>query len=143
MDQAGARRTGIQVVPVLGEVAAGRPIEACRAEDAVTVPAGLWSGRVFALRVRGTSMLEAGIHDGDFLIVEPRDEVPNGRTAIVELDGAVTVKRLVRDDGGRVLLRPANSEMAPVRVAGETVRVIGVVVGVLRRYGRRAAGSQR
>jgi len=125
-------------VVLLGEVAAGAPFQAFPVESAIELPAGLWNGRkVFALRVRGTSMLDEGIHDGDYLIVEPRETVENGQTVVADVDGAVTVKRLFREPGGRIRLQPANDEMLPLVVPASRVRIVGGVVGVFRRQGPR------
>lgn len=142
------RRVGVaegdgMAVPLLGTVAAGAPLQAFAVEDVLTVPPGLWTGRkVFALRVRGTSMMEEGIHDGDYLIVEPRETAQNGQTVVAEVDGGVTVKRLFREPSGRIRLQPANREMLPLVVNAERVRVVGVVVGVLRRHGFRPAARR-
>ena len=123
-------------IPLLGEVAAGRPLEMFSVEDSLDVPESMWKGRkVFALRVRGQSMIDAGIHDGDYLIVEPCETADDGRTVVAEIDGHVTVKKLFREADGQVRLQPANSEMLPLRVRADGVRLRGVVVGVLRKYG--------
>lgn len=123
-------------IPLLGEVAAGKPLEMFSVEESLDVPESLWHGRkVFALRVRGQSMVDAGIRDGDYLIVEPGQTADNGRTVVAEIDGHVTVKKLYRSPGGQVRLQPANPEMLPLIVSGDQVRVRGVVVGVLRKYG--------
>lgn len=135
---------GTMRIALLGEVAAGRPLQACPVEETVDVPRSLWKGRrVFALRVRGASMIEAGIHDGDYLIVEPCDDADDGRTVVAEVDGCVTVKKLYREAGGRVRLQPANAQMLPLIVRGEAVRVIGAVVGILRKYGFAPAKDER
>jgi hypothetical protein len=123
-------------IPLLGEVAAGKPLEMFSVEDSLDVPESLWHGRkVFALRVRGQSMIDAGIRDGDYLIVEPCETADNGRTVVAEIDGHVTVKKLFRSQGGQVRLQPANPELLPLIVSGDQVRIRGVVVGVLRKYG--------
>src|SRR5215470_11050499 len=123
-------------IPLLGEVAAGKPLEMFSVEDSLDVPESLWRGRkVFALRVRGQSMVDAGIRDGDYLIVEPCDTADDGRTVVAEIDGHVTVKKLFRSPGGQVRLQPANPEMLPLIISGDQVRIRGVVVGVLRKYG--------
>src|SRR5439155_9928583 len=114
-----------------------------RLHGVIELPPGLWNGRrVFALRVRGTSMIDEGIRDGDYLIVEPHETATStqmvGQMVVAEVDGGVTVKRLVREKGGRIRLQPANPEMLALVVPAEHVRVIGAVVGVFRRHGFRA-----
>jgi repressor LexA len=127
---------GTVQIPLLGDVAAGQPLEVYSVEERLDVPESLWQGRkVFALRVRGQSMVEAGIRDGDYLIVEPADDAADGRTVVAEVDGEVTVKKVYREAGGAVRLQPANPDMLPLIVRGESVRIRGVVVGVLRKYG--------
>ena len=126
-------------VPLLGTVAAGLPFHAFPVEGTLELPAGLWGGRtVFALRARGSSMIDEGIRDGDYLIVEPRATAEVGQTVVAEVDGGVTVKRLAREKDGRLRLQPANPDMLPLVVAPERVRIVGVVVGVFRRQGFRA-----
>jgi len=127
---------GTVSIPLLGDVAAGTPLEMFSVEESLDVPESLWHGRkVFALRVRGQSMIDAGIRDGDYLIVEPCETADNGRTVVAEIDGHVTVKKLFRSPGGQVRLQPANPEMLPLIVSGDQVRIRGVIVGVLRKYG--------
>lgn len=136
---------GSMRIPLLGTVAAGEPIEMFTVEDAIEAPHGLWSGRkVFALRVRGKSMIEAGIQDGDYLIVEPCSIADDGRTVVAEIDGEVTVKKLYRESDGRIRLQPANPSMLPFIVRADRVKVRGAVVGILRKYGfvRRRAASE-
>jgi hypothetical protein len=129
-------------VPLLGEVAAGQPLEMFSVEESLDVPESLWNGRkVFALRVRGQSMVDAGIRDGDYLIVEPCQTADDGRTVVAEVDGHVTVKKLFRAPDGEIRLQPANPEMLPLVVRAEDVRVRGVVVGVLRKYGFNPANT--
>jgi len=123
-------------IPLLGVVAAGEPYQAFALEETLNVPTTLWGGKqVFALRVRGSSMIDEGIHNGDYLIVEPRTTADNGQTVVAEIDGAVTVKKLFRAADGEIRLQPANPEMLPLIVRGTHVRVIGIVVGVLRKFG--------
>lgn len=123
-------------IPLLGVVAAGEPYEACPLDETLSVPTTLWSGKqVFALRVRGHSMIDEGIHHGDYLIVEPRSTAENGQTVVAEIDGCVTVKRYHRDASGEVRLQPANPEMLPLIIRGENIRIIGIVAGVLRKMG--------
>ena len=105
-------------IPLLGTVAAGLPFQAFPVEGTLELPAGLWGGRtVFALRARGSSMIDEGIRDGDYLIVEPRETAEVGQTVVAEVDGGVTVKRLCRETDGRLRLQPANPDMLPLVVA--------------------------
>ncbi|MFI5395295.1 MAG: transcriptional repressor LexA [Candidatus Binatia bacterium] len=123
-------------IPLLGVVAAGEPYAACVLEETLNVPTTLWGGkRVFALRVRGHSMIDEGIHNGDYLIVEPRPTAENGQTVVAEIDGCVTVKKYYREADGQVRLQPANPEMLPLIINGGNARVIGVVAGILRKFG--------
>lgn len=123
-------------IPLLGVVAAGQPYQAFAVEDTLAVPKTLWAGKpVFALRVRGSSMIDEGIHNGDYLIVEPRVTADNGQTVVAEIDGAVTVKKYFREADGQVRLQPANPDLLPLTVRGNHVRIIGVVAGVLRKFG--------
>jgi hypothetical protein len=131
-------------VPLLGTVAAGLPFHAFPVEGELELPPGMWNGRrVFALRVRGASMADEGIRDGDYLIVESRETAEAGQTVVAEVDGGVTVKRLFKEADGRLRLQPANAEMLPLVVPAERVRIVGAVVGVLRRHGFRAAPAPR
>jgi len=131
-------------IPLLGAVAAGVPFRAFPVEEVLELPAGLWNGRrVFALRVRGSSMIDEGIHDGDYLIVEPRETADSGQMVVAEVDGGVTVKRLFTEKDGQIRLQPANPEMLPLVVAATRVRVVGAVVGVFRRQGFRPPATRR
>ena len=131
-------------IPLLGTVAAGVPFHAFPVEGTLELPAALWGGRtVFALRARGSSMIDEGIRDGDYLIVEPRETADVGQTVVAEVDGGVTVKRLCRENDGRLRLQPANPNMLPLVVAAERVRIAGVVVGVFRRQGFRTSAPAR
>jgi repressor LexA len=123
-------------IPLLGVVAAGEPYQAFPIEETLSVPTTLWGGKqVFALRVRGNSMIDEGIHSGDYIIVEPRQTADNGQTVVAEIDGGVTVKKYHREADGSIRLEPANPEMLPLVVRGEHVRIIGIVAGVLRKFG--------
>lgn len=128
---------GVVGVPVLGRIAAGVPLlaeenyEGTLRVDASMMPPG---GNVFALVVRGESMIEDGIHDGDYLFVRQKNECRNGDIAVVMVEGDATVKRVFRE-GDRLRLQPANSAMEPIFVdsAAGDVAVIGVAVGVFRK----------
>ncbi|MBD3221789.1 transcriptional repressor LexA [bacterium] len=122
-------------IPLLGSVAAGLPIEALPDAEEVTVPEH-WLGRrrTYALRVRGDSMIDEQIRDGDVVVVEEREVARNGETVIALIDREnATVKQYQRR-GAIIRLIPANPTMEPFEYTEERVRVQGVVVGVLRRF---------
>ncbi len=124
-------------LPLLGAVAAGLPIEAMESGESIAVPDTLVtrSGNHYVLRVRGNSMIDEQIRDGDFVVVNDRPRVDNGETVIALIDGtAATVKKFYRERDGRVRLQPANDTMAPIYVNENDIRIQGVVVGVMRRY---------
>ena len=124
---------GIRMLPLLGRIAAGAPTLAEQhVEDEIAVPEMLTaSGDNFLLRVRGESMIDAGILDGDFVVIRRQAECADGEIVAALVDGEeATVKRL-RHDGGRVRLDPANQALRPFYP--EQVEVLGKVVGVFRR----------
>jgi repressor LexA len=124
-------------LPLLGAVAAGMPIEALEDQETVTVPDMLVgrSGRHYVLRVRGMSMVDEQIRDGDFVVVNERQRADNGETVIALIDGSgATVKKYYRERDGRIRLQPANEHLQPMYVNEDNLRIQGVVVGVLRRY---------
>jgi repressor LexA len=121
-------------IPLLGRVAAGVPIEAVEAPETITLPEEmLGRGETFALRVRGDSMIDDGILDGDIIVVESRADADDGATVVALVRGEATVKKLQRDKG-RVRLVPANSRVAPIVARAHDVEIRGVVIAVLRRY---------
>ena len=122
-------------LPLLGYVAAGAPIEAVSNAETIAVPEEL-VGRsdTYVLRVRGNSMIDEQICDGDFVIVEDRKTAQNGETVVALLSGSdVTLKKLYRENG-RVRLQPANPTLQPIFVDPDQLQVQGVVVGVMRKY---------
>ncbi len=122
-------------LPLLGTVAAGVPIEAVVSSETVGVPEDLVGRRdAYALRVRGNSMIDEQIRDGDIVVVEDRKTARNGEMVIALLNGTeVTLKKFYLA-GGQVRLQPANPKVEPLVVDADQVQVQGVVVGVLRRY---------
>ena len=130
-------RTGQRAIelPLLGYVAAGVPIEAVATSETIAVPEDLVGRRdTYVLRVRGNSMIDEQICDGDFVIVEDRKTAQNGETVVALLGGSdVTLKKLYRENG-RIRLQPANPAMQPIFIDAEQVQVQGVVVGVMRKY---------
>jgi len=124
-------------LPLLGNVAAGVPIEAITNQESLTVPDSFVgrAGSHYVLRVRGDSMIDEQIRDGDFVVVNERQRADNGETVIALLNGnSATVKKYYRERDGRIRLQPANEAMAPIIVDADDVAIQGVVVGVLRRY---------
>jgi repressor LexA len=123
-------------LPLLGRVAAGAPIEAVQASETLFVPEDLVGRReTYVLQVKGDSMIDEQIRDGDYVIVENRKNARDGEMVIALLDEErATLKKLFREKGGRVRLQPANARMKPILVDGASLRIQGVVIGVLRKY---------
>lgn len=121
-------------IPFVGIVAAGTPVEAVEIPEMVEIPENLLGkGTNIALKVRGDSMIEDGIRDGDTLIVTKGIQVENGWTVVAMINDEATVKRYYRRED-MVELRPANKAMAPILVKASEVDLVGVVVGLVRLY---------
>lgn len=122
-------------IPLMGEVVAGLPIEAIETPDTVEVPRTMIGAKeTFVLKVRGDSMIDDGIRNGDLIIVEKRRTAEPGQTVVALVDGAeATIKRFY-PEGDMVLLQPANATMAPLRYPAGRVILQGVVIGLMRRY---------
>jgi repressor LexA len=123
-------------LPLLGSVAAGLPIEAIREEDTVSVPHDMVrSGNNYVLRVKGNSMVDEQIRDGDYIIVNSRQTADNGEMVVALVGGdSATVKKFYRERDGRIRLQPANPTMQPMFFQPEEVQIQGIVVGVIRKY---------
>ncbi len=122
-------------LPLLGRVAAGVPIEAIADDATVEVPEDFVRGREnFVLRVKGDSMIEDQICDGDLVVVERRETARAGETVVALVGGhEATVKRFY-PEGRNIRLQPANSTMEPIIVPADECEIQGVVVGLLRKY---------
>ena len=124
-------------VPLLGAVAAGQPIEAILTHDTVSVPRGMTSngGRTFALRVRGDSMIEENIQDGDIIIVASQQTAENGQMVVALIDGNyTTVKKFYREPEF-IRLQPANTQFKPIFIkTPERIQIQGIVCGLIRKY---------
>jgi len=124
-------------VPILGFIAAGAPIEPYTDPNAtMSIPQAFMNSqkRVFVLQVRGESMIEEQIRDGDYVVVEQSDNARDGDIVVALLDnGMATLKRFFKETT-RIRLEPANAKMSPIFV--KNVRIQGKVVGLIRRYGR-------
>lgn len=138
------RVTGIEVdhessalfsiaVPLMGAIQAGKPIEAIRTAETLEIPRDMMAKNVFALKVRGESMMDAGILDGDYVVVEPCTNPKNGDivVALIQKDN-VTLKRFFREKD-HIRLQPANKKFQPIRVKKVTIQ--GRVKGVIRKFG--------
>jgi repressor LexA len=120
-------------LPLLGRVSAGQPLEAIEDPEWVAVPERLTQRAQFALRVRGDSMTEDQIEDGDLILIAPWARAANGEIVVALIDGEdATVKRLYRERDGLIRLQPANDAVAPLRLAPARVAILGVVTAVLR-----------
>ncbi|MFQ5704264.1 MAG: transcriptional repressor LexA [Gemmatimonadales bacterium] len=124
-------------LPLLGQVAAGAPIEAIPTPETIAVPEGLVPprGSAYVLRVNGDSMIDEHIEDGDYVVVNSRQSANNGEMVVALIDGtSATVKRYYREAGGWIRLQPSNDRVTPIRAHEEDVLIQGVVVGVIRKY---------
>jgi repressor LexA len=122
-------------LPLSGRIAAGRPLEAVEENETISLADFARGQNTFVLQVKGESMREDHIIDGDFIVVE-QTQVANSGEIVVALVGEdeATVKRFYRETGGKIRLQPANAQMAPIVVPAGDVRIQGRVVGVLRKY---------
>ena len=122
-------------LPLLGRIAAGRPIEALPQPEQIQVPSYLRTDKpCYVLQVAGDSMREAGILDGDYVVIEQRDHARNGEIVVALVRGEeVTLKRILQEPG-RTMLYPENSAMEAMEFHPDEVQVQGVVVGQMRSY---------
>lgn len=131
----GAAQEPAALLPLLGRIAAGRPIEAIPQPEQIEVPSHLRTSRpCYVLQVAGDSLCEAGILDGDYVVIEQRDHARNGEIVVALAQGEeVTLKRILQEPG-RVLLCPENSAMQPMAYHPDEVQIQGVLVGQMRAY---------
>ncbi|PYT16773.1 MAG: repressor LexA [Acidobacteria bacterium] len=130
-----ARRGSAVDVPLLGRIAAGHPIEAIADERVVPLSREFVAqGRTYVLEVKGDSMVQEQILDGDYVVVEDRRTPKLGEVVVALIDGREATLKTFRRDRGRVRLQPANPSMEPIIVRPESLQIQGVVRGVLRRY---------
>ncbi len=123
------------VLPLLGYIAAGQPVETVTDVEEISVPESFLTRRKnYVLRVRGDSMIDEHIQDGDYVVIEQREEARNGETVIALIDGeSSTLKKFYRE-GNKIRLQPANPDLAPLYVDEAQLQIQGVVVGVMRKY---------
>ncbi|MBS1991625.1 MAG: transcriptional repressor LexA [Cyanobacteria bacterium SZAS LIN-2] len=119
-------------IPMVGAIAAGMPIDAIETSDYLSVDTQ-YANNCFALKVKGESMIEDGIYDGDFVIVKPNPSPLNGEVVVALVDGSATLKRFFKENGG-FRLQPANSEMQPIFVGpDDDLSIQGTVVALFRK----------
>ena len=122
-------------LPLLGRIAAGRPVEAFANREALSLQEFVGNRNVYVLQVKGDSMIEDHICDGDYVVVESTSGADNGDTVVALVQGnEATLKRFYRERDGRLRLQPANSSMAPIFMEQGELEIQGRVIGVLRKY---------
>lgn len=121
-------------IPLLGTITAGNPIERVEHYERVSVPAHMVRRNTYALKVRGHSMIDDNIEDGDIIIVEKRETAENGQSVVALIKGEeVTLKKFYIEADG-IRLQPANPEMQPIMLKNSELQVLGIVAGVIRNY---------
>jgi repressor LexA len=122
-------------LPLLGRIAAGAPVEAIAGQDTIAFADFIGKGDTFALQVRGESMIEDHICDGDYVLVEKVADAKNGDIVVALVGGAeATLKRFYRESAERIRLQPANAAMEPIYVHPSELEIQGRVISVLRKY---------
>jgi len=131
-----ANPPAVKSLPLFGYIAAGLPIEAVSTPETLQIPEYFLPrrGSYYVLRVKGESMIEEHIQDGDYVVVESREAAAPGDTVVALIDDEnVTLKKFF-PEGSQVRLQPANESLAPIIVEGSRVKIQGVVVSVMRKY---------
>lgn len=121
-------------IPLSGMIDAGKPIEAIRTNETIDIPRDMMGKKTFALRVRGESMIEDGILDGDYVIIEQTNSPRNGDIVVALVDNANATLKRFYDEKGQIRLQPANSSMKPMRFAKKRITIQGKVRGVIRKF---------
>ena len=119
-------------IPLLGYITAGLPVEIPEEQETIKVPSGMVRKNSYALRVRGNSMIDDQIQDGDIVIIEKRESAENGQSIVAMINNEkVTLKRFYYDKEG-VRLQPANPDMEPIYLRHDQLQILGIVTGVVR-----------
>ena len=119
-------------IPLLGWVAAGQPVDLFEQHESISVPANMVRKDTYALRVRGDSMIDDNIEDGDVIVVEKRATAENGQSVVAMINGeTVTLKKFYIEKDG-VRLQPANPSMNPIYLKNGDIQILGIVMGVIR-----------
>ena len=122
-------------LPLYGKIAAGRPIEAIAHPESIEVPPALRTANdCYVLEVKGDSMVDEGILDGDWVVIEHREQARNGEIVVALVEGEEATLKRFELQHGQVMLHPANHAMAPLVYPADQVQIQGVLVGQMRRY---------
>ena len=121
-------------LPLMGRIAAGRPVEALETPQTISLQDFTRSRDVFVLEVRGDSMIDEHIMDGDYILVEKTQVARNGEIVVALVDGMESTLKRIYKEGEKVRLQPSNAAMPPIVVASSSVQIQGRVIGVLRKY---------
>jgi len=125
---------GMVDIDLLGTVTAGQPMDLFEYKESVSVPASMVRKSSYALRVRGNSMIDDNIEDGDIIVVEKRDSAENGQSVVAMINGdSVTLKKFYIEKDG-IRLQPANPDLQPIYIKNEELQILGIVIGVIRRH---------
>lgn len=119
-------------IPLLGWVAAGQPVDLFEQQEKISVPVNMVRKDTYALRVRGDSMIDDNIEDGDIIVVEKRATAENGQSVVAMINGeTVTLKKFYIEKDG-VRLQPANQNLEPIYLKNSDIQILGIVMGVIR-----------
>jgi repressor LexA len=122
------------VLPLVGRIAAGQPIEAVENPETISLADFVRSKEVFVLEVRGSSMQDEAILDGDYVLVEKTKVAHNGDIVVALVEGTDATLKRIYHDGDKIRLQPSNATMKPIIVPAASVEIQGRVIGVLRKY---------
>jgi len=127
--------TSEQGLPLVESIAAGKPIEAVETVSYMTVPDALKTDKpCYVLQIKGDSMIEAGIFDGDWVVIEQRDYASNGEIVVALIENSEATLKYIEQTAEQVLLLPANSNMSAMSYRPEQIEIQGVLVGQMRSY---------
>lgn len=122
-------------IPMMGFIAAGRPIEAIENPENMEVPPTLRSDKpCYVLQVKGESMIDEGILDGDWVVIEQKNTARNGEIVVALVENADATLKRIEQKPGEVILHPANESMSPMHYHPDQVKIQGVLVGQMRSY---------
>ncbi len=132
----GMKTTNVRILPVIGKIRAGAPVPAFEdIETNILVDKALFAAAdAFSLKVKGSSMIEAGIHEGDYVIVKPQNTIENGEIGVILIEDDATIKRVLFKNE-KIILKPENRQMQSIIYEPNEVSIIGKVIGLIRKFG--------